>query len=500
MTVMWAERTVDARVLAKEVASRVETGAALAGLFVSPLDDGSTTLRAVLAEEADLAVIAAVIPSGTVSYPSLTPTLPAAAWYEREIRDLYGLEPVGHPYDDPLLLPRAQGTPPPRPGPGQRSALVEPDTDALPRLVGGDGVFTIPLGPVRSGVFESVEYLVETPGEDIPYLRTRVYHKHRGVESRFVGLHPSDGVLLAERVEGVASVSHAIAFCQTIETLAGVHAPEPAWLVRIVHAELERVVNHLDSIIRHTEGAAQAVAYARFGLHKERLMRLRAELCGHRFGRSVVVPGGVAAPTGSSPVDAAAKAASIASALSTDLRLLMATPSFIDRLRGTGVISTDVAASLGILGPVGRGSAEGRDVRRARPYGSYQSLTQGEPFRSSDGDALARQLVRIAEIEESFDIITAALGRLDSDGDWPTAQWVVPAVPDDGWSIGSVEAPQGELLYMVEVDAGRLSRVKVRSASFHNLAFFRRAFVGDIFTDFAFIEASFGLSIAGVSL
>ena len=500
MTTVWAEATVTSDALAEEVAGRVDTGAALAVLFASPAPDGSTVLRAVVADDAALPVVAAVIPAGTYSYPSLTPRVPAALWYEREIRDLYGLDPVGHPYDDPLLLPRSEATAPPRPGPGQRMGPIDPDTEALPRLVAGEGVFTIPLGPVRSGVFESVEYLVETPGEDIPYLRTRVYHKHRGVEARFVGLDPAEGVLLAERVEGVAAVAHAVAFCQAVESLAGTDAPEPAGLLRVVHAELERVVNHLDSVIRHTEGAAQAVAYARLVYHKERIMRLRAQLCGHRFGRSVVVPGGVTPPAGLSPTETAAAVASISEDLDADLRLLMATPSFIDRLRGTGVIATDIAARVGMLGPVGRGSGTGRDVRRVRPYGAYPALVDGGGFRSSDGDALARQLVRLAEIEESFDIVEAALAELGTGDDWPTGGWSRPVVPLDGFAIGSVEAPQGELIYTVETRAGRLARVKARSASFHNLAFFRRAFVGDIFTDFVFIEASFGLSVAGASL
>ena len=74
----------------------------------------------------------------------------------------------------------------------------------------GEGVFTIPYGPVRSGVFESVEYLVETSGEEIPHLRTRVYHKHRGLDRRFGDLDVDDAVLLAERVEGTNSVAHAL--------------------------------------------------------------------------------------------------------------------------------------------------------------------------------------------------------------------------------------------------------------------------------------------------
>ena len=169
---------------------------------------------------------------------------------------------------------------------------------ALSGHVSGEGVFTIPYGPVRSGVFESVEYLVETPGEEIPHLRTRVYHKHRGLEWRFGDLTVEDAVLLAERVrgDGVGGTRHRLLPGARGSRRRGA-APRRRELVRVVHAELERVAVHLDSIIRHTEGAGQAVAYARMTLHKERVLRLRARLCGHRFGRGVVVPGGVVGAT-----------------------------------------------------------------------------------------------------------------------------------------------------------------------------------------------------------
>ena len=92
---------------------------------------------------------------------------------------------------------------------------------ALPRHVAGYGIFTIPHGPVRSGVLESIEYLVETPGEAIPHLNMRVFYKHRGVENRFAGMTAADGVLLAERAEGIASVAHALAFSHVVEKIAG---------------------------------------------------------------------------------------------------------------------------------------------------------------------------------------------------------------------------------------------------------------------------------------
>jgi formate hydrogenlyase subunit 5 len=379
-----------------------------------------------------------------------------------------------------------------------------PDDSALPAHVSGVGIFTLPYGPVRSGVFESVQYLIETPGEDIPHVRARVYHKHRGTERRFEAMSAHDGVLLAERTEGVASVAHAMAFCQALEAVtsgqgeAGAAAvPEGALLVRALHAELERIANHLDSTIRHTEAAGQAVANARLAWHKERVMRLRANLCGHRFGRGVVVPGGVSGPPAMAPGAAASELARLEADVRADAHHLMTTSSFLDRLRGTGVITPEVAAQRGALGPVGRASGSLEDLRAHRPYGAYRLIELPAHRYGDAGDALARQLVRLEEVWGSFQLCRLVLERLaEGPADRP---WAVDVAPADSVAWGWAEAPQGELLYLVETEGGRLRRVKARSASFHNLSIFPEAFGGDIFTDFAFIEASFGLSIAGVA-
>ena len=220
-----------------------------------------------------------------MSYPALTPRLGAAFWYERVIHDRFGVIAEGHPRLAPLI----------RAG--------SPEEHALPRQVEGYGIFTIPHGPVRSGVLESIEYLVETPGEAIPHLNMRVFYKHRGITGRFAGMTPADGILLAERTEGIASVAHALAFCHAVETIAGCQPPPAAGLVRVLHAELERIANHLDVAVRLADAAGLAVATARFALHKERVLRLVSRMCGSRFGRGVVVPGGVGALPQLSPAE-----------------------------------------------------------------------------------------------------------------------------------------------------------------------------------------------------
>ncbi len=479
----------------RRVAAHVSEGARFGGLFAIARA-GETRLCYVLAADGSLLREDVVLAAGSRGFATATAAIPSATWYEREIHDLFGLVPIGHARLDPLVLPLASDAPRPRPGSWQHVGPVELDTRPLPAHLQGEGVFTMPYGPVRSGVFESIEYLVETPGEDIPHLRTRVFHKHRGVEIRFEAMHLDDGVLMAERTEGVASVAHAIAYCQAVERIAEIEVTAEAGVVRVIHAELERIANHLDSTIRHTEAAGQAVAYARLSLHKERIQRLRARLCGSRFGRGVVVPGGVSGPLRLGSAELFRVIDEIEGAVRSDLRLLLATPSFVDRLRGTGVISPALARSFAILGPLARASGQMEDVRFARPYAAYGQLGHQLLDTKDEGDALTRQRVRNEEIYGSFHLIRQAIDRLSAQA---APIWSLPIPSCSGEAIGWAEAPQGEVLYLVVVEDGRLVRVKPRSASFHNLGLFHAAFPDDILTDFAFIEASFGVSIAGVA-
>jgi Ni,Fe-hydrogenase III large subunit len=498
MTIINASSVVGVEDFVDTVVSSVRRGSRFAGLFASVLG-GDTRLSAVLDNDGSLDLVQTVLSSGQKQFPSLGALIPSARWYEREIHDIFELGLRGEGGNDLLVFARAPSSERSRSGSGFPTGAAHLDVTPLSAHLRGEGVFTISYGPVRSGVFESVEYLVETPGEDIPHLRTRPFYKHRGVESLFNDLSVENGVLLAERCEGVASVAHAWAFCAAVEEIGSVEITRGAALVRVLHAELERIANHLDSTIRHTEAAGQAVAYARFSLHKERVQRLRAQLCGSRFGRGVVVPGGVAAAPLLSPVEMLSVIDPLERAVASDLQLLMDTPSFVDRLRGTGELPGSLIEEFGALGPLARGSGFNHDVRWRQPYAAYALLEPPEMQARAEGDALARQRVRVDEIAGSFRLIRDSARLLDQLRDSHESPWSVVVPPSSGSVIARVEAPQGELLSLVGLENGVLTRVKQRSASFHNLALFSSAFRGDILTDFAFIEASFGLSIAGVS-
>jgi Ni,Fe-hydrogenase III large subunit len=480
------------------VKSQVASGARFAALMASASGDG-VRVFAVMSRGGKLHVEESMVPANVRRFPSFTPEIPSAIWYEREIHDLFGLSSTGRHGFEPLILPLADDAPRPRPGSGTKLPWASLNmTPPLTRL-SGEGAFTISYGPVRSGVFESIEYLVETTGEVIPSLNLRVSYKHRGIETSFEGRGVEDGVLLAERYEGVASVAHALAYCGAVEKIGDIEMPAQSGYVRVIHAELERIANHLDTFVRHVEAAGQAVAFARLSFHKERIQRFRSRMCGSRFGRGVVVVGGVSGPPMLRAADIVSEANRLESAIAADLTLLMGTPSFLDRLRGTGVLATSTVVDYGALGPVARGSGVSEDVRFDRPYAAYGSLEHGRVDVTGDGDALARQRVRIREIKVAFALIRRSVEALDDLGEPTDTVWSTQVPELSGEAIGWSEGPQGEILTWVQLREGCLTRVKPRSASFHNLMLFPLAFPKDILTDFAFIEASFGLSIAGVA-
>ena len=475
MTITSTEPAVAA--LREALADRTGRGERFAGLSASR-SGGTVTLSAYVAAPGRIDTLEATLPPGAPGYPSLTlgpPAIGAAFWYERLIHDETGIVPEGHPRLAPLVKPG----------------------DPLPRHVAGYGLFTIPHGPVRSGVTESMEYLVETPGEAIPHLNMRIFYKHRGVAGRFTGMTAGDGVLLAERAEGIASVAHALAYCHAVEAMAGCEIPREAALVRVAHAELERIANHLDVAVRLADAAGLAVATARFALHKERVLRLVSAMCGSRFGRGVVVPGGVSAFPRKRPAEILAGLPSLEQQVTADMRALLGTSSFLDRLRGTGPLTPARAREHGALGPIGKASGFADDAWLTRPYDGYKELAAAPPGAHSAGDALARLKVRDEEITQAFGLIRVALS------DFPERTQLTPRVPcepGDGRAVGWTEAPQGEVLYDVTIAGGRITSCQPRSASFHNLVLMHEGFAGDILTDFPFIEASFGLSAAGAAL
>jgi len=445
-------------------------GARFITVFVGHAPERS--LVAAFALRGQIVALRARLDGDARAYPALSLHLPSARLAERELHDREGLTPLGHPDLRPV---------------------IHPDPDGFEQRIVGAEAFVIPYGPVRSGIFETVQHVVETAGEDVLALETRPYFKHRGLEARFAGLEPTNGAALAERIAGIAAVAHATAFSRAVESALGVEPTERAEHWRVVHAELERIANHLDVAIKLAEDAALAVGVARFGILKEDVMRLRARLCGSRFGRGTVVPGGLAAETLLSRGELVGSLDHFERDLRKDKRLLLRTASFTDRLIGSGRLDRATVEELGGVGPIARATGISTDARFERPYGAYRRLGF-DVVTSEDGDAMARLEVRFDEIRESLHLIRQALDQLGEPGSAPLR---VDVSAGDGAAFGWAEAPQGEVVYWVEVESGLVARVHVASPSLRNWPVFVASFRGDVLTDFSFIEHSFGLTAAG---
>jgi formate hydrogenlyase subunit 5 len=383
---------------------------------------------------------------------------------------------------------------------GRRSAnrskkrlLTAPDADLLDRHVSGLDVFTIPYGPVRSGIFEAIQFQIETGGEDVPRVQTRPFFKHRGREQRCVGLAPDAGVYVAERVAGIASVAYASAFSQAVERALGASPPPRAERWRAVYGELERMACHLDVIAKEAETTALYVGQARFQILKERVMRWRATLTGSRFGRGVIVPGGVRFEGAMDLDELLGEIDAFEVDLRRDRRLFVGTASMTDRLVGSGRLPRVLVEEYSAVGPLARGSGLSTDARHERPYGEYKRLGL-QVITASEGDAMARVNVRFGELGESLRLLRQSIDQLRrQNGELQTR---LPA-RGSGSAFGWVEAPQGELVIWVELRDGLLERVHIASPSLRNWALFDYAFPKDVLTDFAFIEHSFGLTPAG---
>jgi Ni,Fe-hydrogenase III large subunit len=431
------------------------------------------------------------IPRGAV--PSVAATSPLLGWYEREIADLFGVEFRGHP--EPYRLVLHQGAQPAMPPfdpayPADKRLFSEPMDGSLPEIDNPD-VQRLPFGPVRADVVESVELIFFYVGEHIIHFHPKLFFKHRGMEKRFEGRSLASAVVLAERVSGVGSFAHALAFCQAVEQAAGCTVPPRARMLRSLLAELERLYNHLHYFGHLAHTTTLKVGEAEGKLLEERAKQINGRLSGSRFLRSLLIPGGLRRDLDPKPWLGSALE-SLREEIATYVAMLENTNSHLDRLITTGVLTREVAFDQGATGPIQRASGFDRDLRRDHPYAAYGDIPPNVPVRTS-GDAHARAQVRMAEIDASIALMQRILLLLE---DGPVRVDCVPPPGSEG--LGWAESPRGSLFYAVHVGSdGKLARVKIKSPSFSNWRVFPFTVHDSNMMDYAINEASFGLTVAG---
>lgn len=425
--------------------------------------------------------------------PSMAEIVPMLGWYEREIQDLFDIQFDHHPEPWPLVLHEgASPQPPPLEpaAPRDQAMPFERKPWQLPHIEAED-VQRLPFGPVRADVMESAQFVFFYLGENILHYHPRLFFKHRGIEKRFEGLQPDLGAVLAERVSGVGSLTHALAYCQAVESAANGQIPPRAAHLRTLLAELERLYNHLHYLGHLADTTTLKVANAQGRLLEERAKQLNAQYTGSRLLRNLLLPGGLRRDL----TDLAALSEGLRRLqpeVEQYMRRLADTPSYLDRLITTGPLSRQVAFDQGATGPIERASGLDRDLRRDHPYAAYSSITVNV-CTDDRGDAFARAKVRMDEIQATFDCLYRLLHAMPQG---PVRSDL--HIPANSEGIGWTENPRGALYYAVHLDeAGLLKRVKIKSPSFSNWRVFPFTVHSTDMMDYAINEASFGLTIAG---
>jgi Ni,Fe-hydrogenase III large subunit len=438
------------------------------------------------------------VPADKPHFPSIAARYPVANWFEREVMDYFGLTPEGHPNRNRVALHDDWPE-------GAWSLRKDfDDQRSVPRVGGqfrpyrpvtGEGVFHLPVGPVHAGIIEPGHFRFGVAGEPVLYLQLRLFYVHKGIEKRFERLPWRHGLFLAESISGDTAVGHALAFAHAIERLAGVEPPPRARHLRVVLLELERLYNHVADIGAIATDVAFTVPASRAQALREGLLRIQERLFGSRLLRGTVALGGVKCDlTVGRRRELSRHLAQFESDFDDLVTLLIDSGTFTDRVDGTGILETQVARELGVVGIAARASGLDLDLRRDQPHDAYSRLQFLVPVEEG-GDVRARLMVRAREVEQSLSILRQVLDNL------PEAQLVSPlpdALPAAASALGWAEGWRGECLHWIATDdVGRLARVKVTDPSSKNWPALVRAVPGNIVPDFPVINKSFNLSYSG---
>jgi Ni,Fe-hydrogenase III large subunit len=267
---------------------------------------------------------------------------------------------------------------------------------------------------------------------------------------------------------------------------------------RALALELERVAMHLAGLSGLAADLGFLQGATTYGRLRTTVINTTMRLCGSRFGRGALRPGGVNLQLS---LDLLKLAAANVALLRHDLvsinELFLSARTVQHRLRSVGILANGRAKELGMVGLVGRASGIALDARRFVNAGAYQLLPI-QPVVLVDGDCWSRAKVRVEELDASLSWIAAVLER--------HANWQQPLRPVEGLTpnhiaISIVEGWRGEIVHCLETDAhGALSHYKVQDPSFRNWMGLALALRGNAISDFPICNKSFDLSYCGHDL
>jgi Ni,Fe-hydrogenase III large subunit/Ni,Fe-hydrogenase III component G len=514
------------------------------------IEDGVFKLYYVLsASQDELLIIEHPLsdPQKPTRYMSIRDVYPAVEPLEKEIYDLFGLLPD----KDDTVIPGGFVLHAGFPGdlfPLRRSHSMAELVDITNKSEKGgkppqpelpNGVLILPVGPIHAGVIEAGHFPFHIAGEVVEQLPIRLGYKHRGIEKLFETEYTlENGWELAEKVSGDSSFAHSLAFCQAVESLAGVELTRSAQCWRALFLELERLYNHVSDIGALVHDIAFDLVGSQFAVLREEAVQLNFRLSGHRLLRGVIRPGGMKFKDKPDLEDIRFTVNRLTDQFFALSKLVFNSPTCRERMLSTGILTAWESRICGAVGVAARSVAWDdpeewmrHDYRLLHPLGAYSDPEINAEIRATimpngpkterritvdnndlQGDVFARFALRVAEVETSARIIGRLITYLGvlAEPNLVLISDNLMTAPDFECGLGYVEGWRGNIFYWVmKGSENEIYRCKVRDPSVFNWPAMSRAVIckqkdgkklENILADFPLINKSFNLSYAGHDL
>ncbi|MGA9418845.1 MAG: NADH dehydrogenase (quinone) subunit D [Candidatus Cybelea sp.] len=373
-----------------------------------------------------------------------------------------------------------------------------------------ENAMVLSMGPQHPSTHGVLQIVLEIEGENVVKADPEIGYLHTGIEKTAEGLFWTQAQTVMERMDYLAPSSNALCYALAVEKLLGItdRIPERAQVIRVLAMELTRLASHCVWLGTHgIDLGAISVFFYCFDL-RENILDLQEAAGGARMHPNYIRVGGV---NGDAPEGFLARLDALIAKFPARMRelrgLLQANPIFQDRTIDIGILTPEEALQWSATGPTLRASGIAYDVRKAFPYSSYETYDFDVPTRT-EGDAYARFLVRLDEMEQAMRIVEQARRRLDTPGPVMIDDSKVALPPKETIALSmealihhfkiisegfrvppgdvyqAIESPRGELAYyLVSNGENRPYRVRTRPPSMYNLQILKGIAPGNLIAD-----------------
>ncbi|MGD0845138.1 MAG: NADH-quinone oxidoreductase subunit C [Geobacteraceae bacterium] len=418
-----------------------------------------------------LSSIIVQLPADNPKVDSISDIVPGANWAEREIRDMFGIEPVGHPYPKRLILP--DGWPD-----GLHPLRKDMDWNHVPKEYDEErefafsetppGCTVVPFGPFHPTLDEPAHFRLYVEGEMVRGCEYRGFMVHRGIEKLAeTVLSYNDVPMMAERICGICGCVHSVAYVQAVENAAAIKAPPRAEYIRSIMLEIERLHSHLLWVGLACHLVGFDTLFMQSWRIREPIMWMAEKITGNRKTYGLCLVGGVRWDI---TLELRTELRHLLDKLESEWQPVVAAvvkdKNIQKRTSDVGVADKDFCKDMGLVGPVARAAGVDIDCRRDHPYAAYDRV-EFDVITHDTSDVWGRVVVRAKEVFESIRIIRQCLDKMEPG---PLMLDITEELPVGRLGLSSVEAPRGESHHFaITGENNKPRRWRVRAPTYQNL-------------------------------